>query len=250
MKFGVADHGVDVWDGGLYNMEKRLVDMKRIGFSGIERLEADNPFEAVAKAALYRKMGMQFTTCRSPKASTGLEIAAALGVTYVWFEVGQHDRKIDFNVYCRRCNAYSEAAMAYGLKAALHNHLGSRVENQDELDEFMKICPNAGLVLDIGHLQAAGGDPIRTVEKYAGRIVAMHFKDVQVFDETVGLERYGERLRFCGLGEGNINIDFKGIADSLKKIGYSDWVFVEHDHHTADPRTQLPHDLQLLKNIF
>ena len=64
MKYGIADYGMNVWDGGLYDIELRLEELRDIGFNGTERLEAISASDALTKAARYRKMGMDFATCR------------------------------------------------------------------------------------------------------------------------------------------------------------------------------------------
>lgn len=40
MKIGVADYGLNVWYGGLYDIEERLMALKALGLHGTERLEA------------------------------------------------------------------------------------------------------------------------------------------------------------------------------------------------------------------
>ncbi len=52
MKFGVADYGLNVWYGGLYDLESRLQNLRELGFEGIERLEANGSGDALSKAAL------------------------------------------------------------------------------------------------------------------------------------------------------------------------------------------------------
>ena len=154
------------------------------------------------------------------------------------------------NVYCRRANRFLQAAKRYNLKAALHNHLGSRIENQEELDHFMKACPEASLLLDIGHLHGAGGDVPGTIEKYFDRIAAVHFKDVFIKDESIGLDNWCGRLRFCELGAGNAKVPWLEAAELLKKRGYDKWVLVEHDTHLRDPLIDLKISLDSLKKVF
>ena len=121
----------------------------------------------------------------------------------------------------------------------MHNHLGSLVESQAELDEFMARCPQAGLVLDTGHLAAADGDPVATVHKYADRLVAVHLKDWLVTNPEIGLDRWPERGRFCELGAGNINLDNAAVVAALLEVGYDGWIFIEHDTHLQDPLVDL-----------
>ncbi len=250
MKFGVADYGMGVWDGALYDLEDRLADLKKIGFDGIERLCAVSADDALNRAWRYRRMGMDFATCRGPSQEYGIEWTAGLGKQYVWIEPGPADRNVDFDVYCRRVNKFVAEASRNGLDAVLHNHLGSRIENQKELDRFMKACPDAKLLLDIGHLHGAGGDVVGTIRRYFKRIKAVHFKDIEMLDEKIGLDKWYQRLRFCELGGGNAGVPYEAAAKELVKLGYDGWVFVEHDTHKDEPVKELAVSLKILKKLF
>ena len=110
----------------------------------------------------------------------------------------------------------------------------------------------AKLLLDIGHLAAAGGDVCATAGRYFDRLAAIHFKDVFVKDESIGLERWWERLCFCELGGGNRPgmIDWQGAARLLKEKNYTKWVLVEHDTHLREPLEDLKISITELKAIM
>lgn len=248
MKFGVADYGMNVWYGGCHDLEKRLRDLKALGFDGIERIEAIDAADALNRAALYRKNGMDFATCRGPKVGYNLEWTSGLGKEYVWLE-NPSNRETDFNAYFRFAHTAAAACKTYGLKCALHNHMGNRIENQDELDQFMAECPEMSLLLDIGHLHAAGGDVVRAIEKYSDRLVAVHFKDV-FFTEDKENPSWQKRLRFTELGSGNSGMDFDAIGAALKKSGFDGWVFIEQDTHNVDALAELKLSLDTMKKIL
>jgi inosose dehydratase len=145
-------------------------------------------------------------------------------------------------------NIQAKACARYGIQVGLHNHLGSPVESQSQLDEFLARCPECGLILDTGHLAAADGDPLAVIRRYAGRLVAVHMKDWLVVDSKIGLDRWFERGRFCELGAGNINMDHKGAVKELLKAGYDGWVFVEHDTHLREPMLDLAVSRQYLRD--
>ena len=251
MKFGVADYGINVWDGGLYNLESRLLDLKGLGFDGIERLEAVSESNALMKAAQFHKLGMDFGTCRGPNVEVSNQWTCGLGKKYVWINAGVGTREVDMDTYLRRCRKFTKEANTFGLDAVLHNHLGSRIQFQEEVDTFMKECPKAKLLLDIGHLFGAGGDIVGTIEKYKNRLApAFHFKDIEMKDESIGLDDWSKRLRFCELGAGNVGLDYKGVINALKKIGYDDWIFIEHDTHMDEPVKELKISLDILKDGF
>jgi sugar phosphate isomerase/epimerase len=248
MKFGVADYGMNVWYGGLYDIEERLLDLKKLGFNGTERLEAVSPSDALYKAALYRKLGMDFSTCRGPNVQVTTEWTAALGKKYVWLTPGQADRAVDFEVFCRRSNAMIKACRNWDVTASIHNHMHQRVENQQELEDFLKACPDAGIVFDTGHLSMAGGDPVEIVKKYHKRISVMHLKDVFLPGgvRPDGIKEY----RFCELGAGNNGFDNAPVIEMLLKVGWEGWIHIEHDVHLRDPLKDLAVSLNFVKAVI
>jgi len=253
MKYGVADYGMNVYEGGLFDLEERLDTLKKIGFNGIERLEAGETSSAVQRAVVFHRMGMDFATARGPRIEQNLEWTCAFGKAYVWLTPGDAVRgRVNMETFIRRSRKFTATCRKYNLKAALHNHLGTVIENQQELDLFMKECPDVFLLLDIGHLACAGGDVCGTLERYYDRIAAVHFKDAFIKDDTIGLDRWTERLRFCELGGGNVSglVDWKGAAEILRKKNYDKWVLVEHDTHLNEPAKDLAVSLENLKNIL
>ena len=252
MKYGIADYGMNVYEGGLFDLEERLANLKQLGYSGIERLEAADTCEAVNRAVTFHCAGMDFATCRGPRLEQNMEWSCAFGKDYIWLTPGDCGRDVEMDSFIRRSRNFCRACAKYGISAALHNHLGSRIENQEELDFFLKEVPEAKLLLDIGHLAAAGGDVCATAGRYFDRLAAIHFKDIFVKDESIGLDRWWERLRFCELGGGNRPgmIDWQGTARLLKEKNYTKWVLVEHDTHLREPLEDLKISITELKAIM
>lgn len=235
MQFGIADYGMTVWDGGNYDAEQRWTDLLSIGYTGIERLYANSAEETVQKAARMRRLGMGFGTVLGPTAELSIQWSAAFGKSYIWTNVSG----TDFDTFCRQVNLQAAACQRWGIQVALHNHLGSLVESQAQLEEFLARCPGCGLILDTAHLAAAGGDCVSIVNKYADRLTAIHLKDWLEMKPEIGLERWWERGRFCELGAGNIGLDNAAVMLALVKVGYHGWVFVEHDTHFREPLLDL-----------
>ena len=231
MRFGVADYGMNVWDGGCFDVGARLEGLKRIGYDGLERLAANSPSEALLRAADFRRLGMDFATCLGPNIQASIQWTAALGKPYVWTSVTGRT----FDDFCRQVNHQVDICNRWGIRVGLHNHLGSLVESQAQLEEFLKRCPGCGLILDTAHLAAAAGNPVDIVQRHANRLVAMHLKDWIVSKPEIGLDQWPQRGRFCELGAGNIGLDNAAVMKALVKVGYDGWVFVEHDTHLQDP---------------
>ena len=155
MKYGIADYGMNVYEGGLFDLEERLVNLKQLGYSGIERLEAADTCEAVNRAVTFHRTGMDFATCRGPRLEQNMEWSCAFGKDYIWLTPGDCGHDVEMDTFIRRSRNFCRVCAKYGISAALHNHLGSRIENQEELDFFLKEVPEAKLLLDIGHLALA-----------------------------------------------------------------------------------------------
>jgi sugar phosphate isomerase/epimerase len=231
MRYGIADYGMNVWDGALWDLEERLLGLKKIGYEGLERIAAGTEAELVRRAALHRRLGMGFATVAGPTPEVSIQWAAAMGCAYVWVAA----KASDMAGFCRQANAQARAAERWGVKVALHNHMGTRVESQTELETFLRRCPKVGIILDTAHLAAVDGDPVEIVRKYHKRIVVMHLKDWLVYPAKKQGKRWHEKGRFCGLGKGNIGLDNVAVMKALRKAKWDGWVFVEHDTHLRDP---------------
>jgi len=243
MKYGIADYGMNVWYGGCFDAEERLQDLKNIGYEGLERCTATSGDDLLYKAARCKRLGMDFGTCQGPSVETSIRWTAALGKRYVWTGVTGKD----FDTFCRQVNHQVEIASQWGVEVGLHNHLGSPVESQRELEEFLDRCPGCGLVFDTAHLAAADGDAVEIVEKYGDRLVAVHLKDWLVTDTETGLDQWQQRGRFCELGAGNIGLDNIAVMKAVVKSGFDGWVFVEHDTHLRDPLEDLKESREYLR---
>ncbi len=247
---GVADYGMDVWYGGNFNLRQRLELLRGIGIGGIEWLKGASPAELFQNAVTFHRMGMDFASCNcGTDYELTLQSAAAFKKEYVWLSV-RTARDIPMEDYLRRANDVVKSAADYGVKVALHNHLGTRIQDPEELDVFMRKVPGALLLFDIAHYHAAGGDCVEVVKKYHDRLAAVHFKDIFYKDKSIGLDRWGERLRFCELGGGNAGLDIEAIGKELMKFHYDKWVLIEHDTHLRAPEIDLKKSACILKEIF
>ena len=235
VKIGVADYGMNVWDGGLLDTGQRLEALQAIGYEGLERLEASDSAQALHKAAMFRRLGMDFGTCRGPNPELTFEWTAAFGKDYVWLNSGERSQEALY----RTANLMAEAAARWGLAAAVHNHLGSPVESQAQVEAFLEACPQCRLILDTAHLAGAGGDPMALLRKHAGRLHVLHLKDFVYKDKNTGLDKWWERLRFCELGAGEMGSLNAELLNEAVRAGFTGWVFVEHDTHLRDPLEDL-----------
>lgn len=243
IKFGVADFGMNMWYGGCHDPEERWAGLKRIGYDGIERIYAVSADDAMWQAAQMRKTGADFGTCLGPNVAASIRWTAALGKGYVWVAGNAKD----LDAFCRQASAMAEAAARFGVTAALHNHMGSPVETQEQLETFLRNCPRCGLILDTAHLVGAGGDPLAIVRKYADRLTALHLKDYLLLKPEVKMEQWTQRGRFCELGAGNVGLDNLAVLKAAADAGFDGWAFIEQDTHLQDPFVDLAKSREYLR---
>ncbi len=126
----------------------------------------------------------------------------------------------------------SARATDQGVRAVLHPHVGTMVENPQEVQRVLE-GSSIALCLDTGHLLIGGTDPAELTRQAPERIAHVHFKDVdaakarQVQD---GRLTYTEGVRegmYRPLGRGDV--DVAAIAQHLTRHGYDGWYVLEQD---------------------
>ena len=126
----------------------------------------------------------------------------------------------ELDVICR----FAENSQRFGIMSNLHPHRNTWVQYENEIDYMMERTDASLLAFcpDTAHLICGDCDPVEVVKRYAARTNFTHFKDIKKPDESqslgfsaAGMEVYGD---FCELGTGIV--DFKGVFDALKAVGY------------------------------
>ena len=120
---------------------------------------------------------------------------------------------------------------ARGYEPTFHHETGTYVEAPWEIEQVLELT-TIGLCLDTGHLLLGGGDPVKAMEDWGGRINHVHLKDArkavvqQIVNEAAPVAEIWRRKAFCRLGEGDLDVD--GVLERLRS-GYSGWLVVEQD---------------------
>jgi inosose dehydratase len=120
----------------------------------------------------------------------------------------------------------AELARSRGFEPTFHHHMGTRVQTPAEIERLLERT-DVGLLLDTGHLVAAGGDPVAALGTWGERVNHVHLKDVRL-DILRGAASWDEAWAagvFSELGAGDIDLD--GFLGHLH--GYSGWLVVEQD---------------------
>lgn len=135
-------------------------------------------------------------------------------------------------------------ASEHGVTAVLHPHVGTMVENPDDVRRVLD-GSSIALCLDTGHLLIGGTDPAELTRQVPDRIAHTHVKDVDASlakQVQAGRLSYTEAVRagmYRPLGQGDV--DFGAIVEHLGKRGYAGWYVLEQDTIlTEEPRGEGP----------
>jgi inosose dehydratase len=168
------------------------------------------------------------------------EFAAAGADTVVFAAVDGRDgydgrTELDatgWNTLCRNLDRLAGAAVLRGLRPALHPHVGTLVERDNDLDIVLDGC-GIPLCLDTGHLMVGGVDPLAVARLAADRVAHVHLKDV---DPAIaarvrsGVLSYTDGVKagmYRPLGQGGARV--AEVVSELEGVGYDGWYVLEQD---------------------
>lgn len=143
--------------------------------------------------------------------------------------------------FAKEANGFAERLQEHGIGLFYHNHHVefARFDGKALLDIIAENSPSMGLEIDVHWVQRGGLDPVRTLQKYAGRTAMVHLKDYRIgalpetafgMLESGDLPGYRQEFRnvvqFAEVGEGNL--DFPAII-AAAQAGGAEYLLVEQD---------------------
>jgi sugar phosphate isomerase/epimerase len=143
--------------------------------------------------------------------------------------------------FAKQANDYAERLQEQGLGLYYHNHHieFAKFDGKYMLDIIAENSPAMGMEIDVHWVQRGGLDPVRTLEKYAGRTAMVHLKDYRIGvmpESALGLLDAGDFagfmtefknvVQFAEVGEGNL--DFAAIIPAAQAAG-AEYLLVEQD---------------------
>jgi inosose dehydratase len=137
-------------------------------------------------------------------------------------------RQVDWGRFAAGVARAAERARKRGFEPTFHHHMGTAVQTPAEIERLLELT-DVGLLLDTGHLRAAGGDPSDGLRGWRDRVDHVHVKDVrlEVLRRAAGWDEAWRGGVFCELGEGDV--DLAAFFAELEPSGYSGWLVVEQD---------------------
>lgn len=202
-----------------------------IGYEGIEGPAALLEGDVKANVARFQSLGLQAATHSISKDQLAddneveriireAHLLQTKDVTMWWALADSREQLLkDAELYERTGKRFAEE----GLRLCYHNHahefqkvynglyaLDILAEHTDPKHVFFR--------MDVAWITLGGADPAHILRKMAGRIPAIHIKDVYGTDE-IG--------KWTAVGTGVV--DIKGSIEAAKDIGGVEWMTVEQD---------------------
>jgi len=143
--------------------------------------------------------------------------------------------------FAKQANEYAERLQEQGLGLYYHNHHieFAKFDGKYMLDIIAENSPAMGMEIDVHWVQRGGLDPVRTLEKYAGRTAMVHLKDYRIGElpeasfemldsgDIMGfMAEFKNVVQFAEVGEGNL--DFASIIPAAQAAG-AEYMLVEQD---------------------
>ena len=213
----------DMPDLGKENtFEQCVSEMALAGFTGSEVGNKYPKEPEVLKKALEQSHSVQ-----------GQENTPVFGHKYV-----MNDQEWD--VFCDGMNRLGKIAKEeYGIALTFHHHMGTVVQDPDEVERMMaNTDPEyVSLLFDTGHFTYCGADPLEMVTKYVDRIKHVHLKDIRpevvekVKKENLSFLQGVRMGTFTVPGDGCI--DFEPIFKVLEENNYEGYMLVEAEQDPA-----------------
>ncbi len=226
--------------GSVEELDEALRRVAEIGYPAVQLSAVGAWDKGLIDAAGLREMldrhGLACCATHRPMArlkrnlAEEIEIHQALGCSYVAVGSIAGDYGLETQGYRRflvDIEPTIQALKEAGIRFGFHNHAlefmhqgEARKPRYDVLFEE----PDLMLEIDVYWVAVAGHDPAALLRRAAGRIPAVHLKDLEV----VGWEP----PTYAPVGEGNL--DWDAILDACR-VGETEWLIVEQDTCRRDP---------------
>lgn len=257
-----------------YTMEQALQEAREIGYTGVERgqrmpqdtetLRAYLDKYDIALCGGWCSGNLLVNDLETEKAAVRQQVAqfAALGAPCIVYaecsNTVQGQRATPVNLrpkldrdgvraYAGKLGELAKWMADEGQPLAYHHHMGSIIEDAEDVDWLMEFSPpEVHLLFDTGHLLFGGGDIMETLGKWRERVLHVHFKDIRPDIVREIRETDGSFLDAVIAGAftvpGDGCIDFQAVADALRAMDYSGWIVVEAEQ---DPAKAPPYDYSM-----
>jgi sugar phosphate isomerase/epimerase len=209
-----------------------LKAVKEIGYAGVEfagtygksAKELKQLLDDNGLVACGTHSGLD--TIRLDKISATLDFYNQLGCPFVTVPYMRATDAAGWKELAVLFTAAQEKAKPCGIRIGYHNHQHEFREKVEGVCKFQiffdNVSPEVNMQLDVGHVVAAGEDPLVWIKKYPGRIYTPHAKEVYPGPGILGQP-----------GEGKKGVDWDAFFAACE-ADVTEWYVVESE---ANPKS-------------
>lgn len=168
----------------------------------------------------FVNMGVVKPTANEAESRKLFEAAKHLGIDTLVAEPETHNKLEELGPVM---DVVEKLAKEYNIKVAIHNHPGPKnfYWNPDTVLAAVKgRSPLLGACADVGHWVRSGLDPVDCLKKLEGRVITLHFKD---------LNEMGLKAHDVPWGTGVSNV--KGMLAELKRQHFKGAICIEYEYN-------------------
>lgn len=234
---------------GVRNTFRRL---KQMGYDAIQLSSSIAPMPTADLAAMLHDEGLTAPTSHSlaqtiieePEKEAARLLELGCRHTAYPFPHWRPTGEGEVIALAHELNEAAKKFRAAGVTLAYHNHSVEfeRFNGRTMLEILYAEAPELDAELDTYWVQKGGADPVRWIEKLAGRQEVLHLKDY-------GMKPFCDCNGSVMMPVGEGNLDWKRILDAADRAGVCCWV-VEHDGDTSDPFGSFASSIRFLKENF
>ncbi|MDF2990518.1 MAG: Inosose dehydratase [Microbacterium sp.] len=223
-----SDHGVSLAPGSSERIH---------WFDGVRRKAEESNFFGLGTLFLAPEVSWLPTAVR-------MQEAVAVGAG---FSPQRLDEQIEFLAEA------TDVLAREGVRAGLHNHVGTWIETEDEIEQTLAAIPSLGASFDVGHLAWAGIDAAAMIARHGERVIDLHVKDLdlRVAEATRATPTPYRAATDAGLflepGLGHLDLDAM-----LSALGeeFEGWIIIEVDRASMDPSLSATVSAEWMRKTF
>lgn len=206
--------GVNLTEGG---------KLKRVSTPDLPQAEYDAILAKMKARGISPKfvnMGVVKPTANEADSRKLFAAAKRLGIDVLVAEPETHGKMEELP---KVMDVVEKLAKEFNIKVAIHNHPGPQNfywQPETVLAAVKGRSPLLGACADVGHWVRSGLDPVECLKKLEGRIICLHFKD---------LNEKGAKAHDVPWGTGISNA--KAMMAELKRQGFRGAFCVEYEYH-------------------
>lgn len=132
---------------------------------------------------------------------------------------------------------FAKMAALRGILLVYHHHMGTVVQDLNDINRLMAAAKSVHLLADTGHMAFAGMEPLEVFENHKDRIAHVHLKNIrpEIVEESKKRDFSFETAVKRGVFTipGDAGIDYLPIFKVLSEKKYGGWMVVEAEQDPA-----------------